>query len=140
MTVRFITYYCRLNQSLLIKTYPLPRIGDTVQQLEGLQYATSLDLNMVYYIIRLYPASRYMTMIVTESGKFRYNRLSMGMCASGDIIQAKVDELIDNIKGAKIYIDNLLVLRKDSFEKQIEQLRIIVVRLRGAGLNVNAHK
>ena len=64
----------------------------------------------------------------------------MGMCASGDIIQAKVDELIDNIKGAKMYIDNLLVLRKDSFEKQIEQLRIIVVRLRGAGLNVNAHK
>ena len=60
-----ITDYRRLNQKLFIKPYPLPIIGDTIQQLEGFKYATALDLNMVYYNIRLSPASKYMTTIVT---------------------------------------------------------------------------
>ena len=115
-TVRFITDYCRINHQLVRKPCPLPRIGETMQQLEGFQYATTLDLNMVYYTIRISPASQYMTTIVTEFGIFRYNSLPMGMCASGDIIQAKVDNLISDIKGLKKYIDDILALRKDGFE------------------------
>ena len=33
-TVRFITEYCRLNQKLVKNPHPLPRIGNTVKQLE----------------------------------------------------------------------------------------------------------
>ena len=38
-----------------------------------------------------------MTTIVTEFGKFRYNRLPMAMCASGDIFQDKVDKILSDI-------------------------------------------
>ena len=95
--MRFITNYNMINQKLVRKPYPLPRIGETMHQLEGFQYATALDLNMGYYTIRISPASQNTTTIVTEFGKFRYNRLPMGMCASGDIFQAKVDELLSDI-------------------------------------------
>ena len=64
----------------------------------------------------------------------------MGMCASGDISQAKVDKLLGDIKGIKTYIDDILVLRKESFYNNIEQLRIIFRRLRASGLRVNAPK
>ena len=73
-------------------------------------------------------------MIVTEFGEFRYNCLPMGMFASEDIIQSKVDELIGDIKGVKTYIDDILVLIKDCFKKHIYQLRIIFGRLSTAGL------
>ena len=33
-TVRFITYYSKFNQQLVRKSYPLPRIGNTLQQLK----------------------------------------------------------------------------------------------------------
>ena len=78
-----------------------------------------------------------MTTIVTEFGKFRYNRLPMGMCASGDIFQAKVDELIGDIEGIKTYIDDILILIKNIFEKHIDQLRILFGRLCTAGLKVS---
>ena len=81
-----------------------------------------------------------MTMIVTEFWKFRYNNLPMDMYASGDILQAKVDEPLGDIEGFKTYIDDKLVLGKYRFENHIEQLRIIFSRLRAAGLKVNAHK
>ena len=72
-----------------------------MHQLGGLQYVKALDLNMGYYTIRISPASQDMTMIVTEFGKFWYNSLPMVMCASGDIFQAKVDELLGDIEGVK---------------------------------------
>ena len=82
--MRFITDYRRLNQKFVRNPYPLPRIGKTMQQLEGFQYATSLDLKMGYYTIRIFPSSQNMTMIVTEFRKFGYNRLPEGMRASGN--------------------------------------------------------
>ena len=84
-----------------------------MQQLEGFQYATSLDLNMGYYTISLSPASQYMTKIVTEFEKFRYNRLHMVMCAPGDIFQSKVDGLLGDIKGFKTYTNDIIFLIKD---------------------------
>ena len=50
-----------------------------MQQLEVFQYATTLDLNMVYYNISLSSDSQDMTMVVTEFGKLGYNRLPMGI-------------------------------------------------------------
>ena len=64
-----------------------------MQQLEGFQYATASDLNMGYYNTRLSPSSQDIVTIVTKFEKFRYNCLPMGMCTSGDILQAKGDEL-----------------------------------------------
>ena len=81
-----------------------------------------------------------MTTIVTEFGKLKYNRLPMGMCASGGIFQAKVDDLLGNIKGIKTYIDDILVLSKDIFSNHIEQLRIIFGIFFAEGLKGNAPK
>ena len=111
--VRFIPDYCRIIQQLVGNMYPLTRICKTMKQLEGLQYATTLDQNMGYYTIRLSPASQDMTTKVTEFSIFRYNRLPMGICDSGDIFQTKLDELLGDIKGVKKYIDGITVLRKD---------------------------
>ena len=59
----------------------------------------------------------------------------MGMLASGDIFQAKVEKLLGDIEGVKTYIDDILVLSKDSFENHIDKLMIIFGRLRAAGSN-----
>ena len=75
-----------------------------------------------------------MTTIVTEFGKFRYNRLPMVMCDSGGIFQSKVDKLLSDIEGNITYIGDILVLRKGIFSKNIEQLTIIFSILSAGGL------
>ena len=96
-----------------------------MQQLKGLQYATALYFKIVYCTIRLSPAIQYMTTIVTEFGNLRYTRIPMGMCALGDIFQAKLEKILGDIEGVKIYIDAILVLIKDYFKNHIDQLRTI---------------
>ena len=78
--------------------------------------------------------------IVPEFGKFRYNRLPMGMCASGDKFQDKVDKLLGDIKGVKIYNNDMPVLINEILYKNIEQLGIIFSRFCAAGLKLNATK
>ena len=81
-----------------------------------------------------------MMTIVIEFGKFRYNRLPMGMCASGDIFQANAYELLGDIEFIKKYTDGILILSTDSFKNHIEQMRIIFGILCTVGLKVNATK
>ena len=53
VTVIFLTNFCLFNKIIFQKTFPIPRNGTTMQQLEGIQFATALDLNMGYYTIQL---------------------------------------------------------------------------------------
>ena len=138
--VRFVSDFRRLNQKLKRKPYPLPRISDTLQQLEGFQYATSLDMNMGYYHIVLSPKAADMCTIVTEYGKYRYKRLPMGVACSPDIFQAKIYELLGDIEGTKAYIDDILVVKKGTFKEHLEQLDEIFRRCQRAGIKLNAEK
>ena len=61
----------------------------------------------------------------------------MAIYASSGIFQAKVYELLGDIQGFNMYMDDILVLGKGSFYQQIDQLRIIFSRLHIAGLKVN---
>ena len=60
-----------------------------------------------------------MKTIITEFGKFRYNRIPLYMCESRDKFQAKLDKIIGYIKCFNIYINNILVLRKVDYPKYI---------------------
>ena len=79
--------YChRLNHQMVIESYPLPRIFNRMQKLEGFQWAIAFDIRMRYYNIRLFPESQDIMMIATEFGKIIYNPLPMYICALVDIL------------------------------------------------------
>ena len=108
--------------------------------LEGFQYATSLDLNMGYYHLELNDKSRELCTIVLPFGKFEYQRIPMGLCNSPDIFQEKMNELFDGMDFVRAYIDDLLCLTTGSFEDHLEKLELILKRLQQTGLKVNAKK
>ena len=139
-TVRFISDFRELNKRIVRKPYPIPHIQDMLLNLEGFQYATSLDLNMAYYHIELNPDSKKYCTIVMPFGKYEYQRIPMGLCNSPDIFQEKMSELMENLEFVRTYIDDLLVLTKDSFEDHLDKLELVLKRLERAGLKVNAKK
>ena len=64
----------------------------------------------------------------------------MGLCNSPDIFQEKINELINGLEFAGAYIDDLLVISKQSFEEHLKHLEQVFTRLIEAGLKVNAVK
>ena len=93
-TVRFISDFRELNKRIKRKPFPIPKIQDLLLKLEGFKYASSLDLNMGYYHIKLCPFSKKLCTIVLPWGKYEYQKLSMGLCNSPDIFQEKMNELV----------------------------------------------
>jgi len=67
--VRFISDFRELNKRMLRKPYPIPNVQDMLLNLEGFQWATSLDLNVGCYHIRLYPGSKESCTIALPFGK-----------------------------------------------------------------------
>jgi hypothetical protein len=109
-----------------------------LQKLEGLYLATSLDLNMGYYHIRLTPYASSLCTVVLPWGKYEYLRLRMGLYISPDIFQEKMIELMYGLEFARAYLDDLLVVSKDTFENHVTHFEEVFTRLASAGLKFNA--
>ena len=139
-TVRFLTDFREVNRRLVRKPFPIPKISTVLQEVEGFTYATSLDLNMGYYTIKLDPAASRICTIIFPWGKYSYKRLPMGIAGSPDIFQAKMSELMINLEFVRTYLDDLLTITKLDLSDHLDKLKKVLTRLREAGLKVNAEK
>ncbi len=139
-TVRFLSDFRRLNAMLKRKPFPIPKIQDMLQKLEGFKYATALDLNMGYYTIRLNPDAQRLCTIVLPWGKYKYLRLPMGISGAPDIFQAKMSGLMAGLEFVRVYLDDCLILNKSTFDDHLIKLRQTLQRLSDAGLRINAEK
>src|SRR5687767_11045789 len=129
-----------LNKRIKRHPFPIPRIQDMLQKLEGFMYATSMDLNMGYYHLLLTPNASRLCTVVLPWGKYEYLRLPMGLCNSPDIFQEKMSELMTGLEFARAYFDNLLFITKGIFNEHLVQLEEALTRLSEAGLKTNASK
>jgi len=130
-----------VNKVIKRKPYPLPKITDMLQKLEGFMFATSLDLNMGYYHMLLTPFSSSLCTVVLPWGKYEYCRLPMGLCVSPDVFQEKMSDLMSGLEFARAYLDDLLIISTETgFDKHLGKLEQVLTRLQQAGLKINAVK
>ena len=71
-TVRLLSDFREVNKRIVRKPFPLPKISTVLQEIEGFSYATTLDLNMGYYAIRLEPDASRVCTIIFPWGKYSY--------------------------------------------------------------------
>ncbi len=95
---------------------------------------------MGYYTIRLDPMASKMCTIIFPWGKYSYLRLPMGFAGSADIFQVEMGNLMASLEYVRAYIDDLLVITKGSLDDHLTKLEAVFIRLRDAGLKVNAAK
>ena len=77
---------------------------------------------MGYCHIEISSKSKEPCTIVTQWGKYEYQRLPMGLCNSPNTFQEKMSELFVGLDTVHVYIDDLLHVTKGSW---IEHLSIL---------------
>jgi hypothetical protein len=138
--VRTISDLRELNKRIVHKPYPITKISTTLQELEGFTYATTLDLNMGYYTIRLDPTAHEMCTIIFPWGKYLYQRLPIGFARLAHIFQAEMGNLMATLEYIRVHIDDLLIITKSSHDDHLGKLEQVFIRLRNAGLKINVAK
>lgn len=138
--VRFLTDLRQLNKRLVNKPIPLLKISQILYEIDGIQWATALDLKRGYYAIKLDPQAQKLCKLITPWGKYKYLRLHMGLSGAPDIFQEKMSSLVDHLEYARVYLDDLLVLTNGFFDDHLSKLGKVLELLSQAGLTCNANK
>jgi hypothetical protein len=82
-TVRTISDFRELNKCIVSKPYPIPKISNTLQELEGFTYATNFILKhgLLYHHVR--PHSCQDVHYLISLGQILVSKIANGICRIG---------------------------------------------------------
>ena len=94
---------------------------------------------MQYYTFQLDEESRQLCTMATPFGLYRYKRLAMGLKVSTDIAQEIMEDVLRDIPGCEIFIDDV-ALFSNSWEEHQHTVNEALKRLQNAGFTINPLK
>ena len=138
---RFCVDYRELNKVTQKDVYPLPRIDDTVDALNGARYLTAFDLLSGYWQVPLAPEDAQKTAFATHDGLFQWTCMPFGLTSAPATFQRMMDTVLAGLKWqcCLVYLDDVLVFSR-TFEQHISDLCAVFERLQNAGLKLKPSK
>ena len=132
-------YKLTANMAARLDTYPIPRKDDIFSSLSGGKFFSKLDMSQAYAQLSLDEQSRPFTVINTQKGLFKYNRLCFGISSAPGIFQRAMEGLLKDINRVSCYLDDILI-SGTSKEEHDANLRRVLGRLQDSGLRLRWEK
>ena len=138
---RFCVDYRRLNKVTIKDVYPLPRLDDIMDSLQGASFFSSLDLKSGYWQVAVNEEDKNKTVFITPDGLFEFNVMPFGLCNAPASFERLVDSILQEYKWkiCLCYIDDIVVF-SNNFSDHIERLETVLNCFHEAGLTMNTKK
>ncbi|GBN65239.1 Retrovirus-related Pol polyprotein from transposon 297 [Araneus ventricosus] len=79
-STHFCIDYRKLNEITIKDSYPLPRIDDILDALNGSQWFSTLDLKSGYWQVEIQPEDKGKTAFTTGQGLWQFKVMPFGLC------------------------------------------------------------
>jgi hypothetical protein len=138
---RFVIDYRQLNNITERDSYPLPRIDETLNRLNGNNYFSKLDLKTGYHQIPIHSSDKDKTTFVTYNGIFHFNVMPQGLKNAPSSFQRIMYELLVNTRWdfCLVYIDDVIIFSR-TFDQHVAHLNEVFTVLHNANLQLNPQK
>ena len=140
-TLRFCIDYRSLNDVTVKDAYPLPRIDDALDYLNGAKYFSTLDLASAYWQVAMDPDSVDKTAFATHIGLYEWLVMPFGLSNAPATCERLMEQLFQGLqwKGVLVYLDDL-VAYGNTWPRALRLLRKVFQRLREANLKLKPSK
>ena len=138
---RLCVDYSQLNKYLIPDCYPIPRIRDIINSLEGSKYFTSIDLRSGFWNLKLKKQCRDLLSFSVGQRQLRPVRLPMGLSTSPSIFQRIMRQIVHPFLDdfVHIYIDDCIIFSK-SAEAHLKHIELVLQSFKSSGILLNADK
>ena len=140
-TMRFCIDYRRLNDVTVKDAYPLPRIEDALDYLNGAKYFSALDLASAYWQVAMHPDSIDKTAFATHIGLYEWLVMPFGLSNAPATCERLMEQLFQGLQwnGVLVYLDDL-VAYGINWHQALDRLQVVFLRLREANLKLKPSK
>jgi hypothetical protein len=140
-SMRMCIDYRSLNEVTIKNKYPLPRIDDLFDQLQGAKYFSKTDLRSGYHQLRIKEANIQKTAFVTRYGQYEFTVMPFGLTNAPTFFMNLMNKVFleELDKFVIVFIDDILIYSK-SREDHEHHLRIVLERLRSHQLYAKLSK
>jgi hypothetical protein len=130
-SMRFCVNYRRLNQLTTSDRFPLPRIDDCLDSLQGKKYFSMLDCMAGYWQVKMSEESTKFTAFITPFGVYEFTVMPFGLknapaAFSRMMSRVMADYLYEFVT---VYLDDIAVYSM-TFDEHCEHLRKVFERCR----------
>lgn len=140
--IRLCIDYRGLNAKTKKDAYPLPRIDEALDALNGAKYFCSLDLSHGFHQLPVAENDIEKTAFrVGTGGLYEYLRMPFGLTGSPGTFMRLMDKIFgdQNFQTILTYLDDILVFGK-TFEETLERLNMVLSRLKENNLKIKPEK
>ena len=138
---RFAIDYRKLNSVTKREIYPMPRVDDTLDALNGVKYMSTLDLASGYWSVPIREEDKQKTAFITHKGLYEYNFMPYGLSNAPAVFSCLMDAVTAGLKWQSVltFIDDIFVYSK-TFDDHLIHLVKLFERLRKANLTTKPSK
>jgi hypothetical protein len=139
--MRMCIDYRSINEVTIKNKYPLPRINNLFDQLQGAKYFSKIDLRSGYHQLRIKEADIQKTAFVTRYGQYEFTVMPFGLTNAPAFFMNLMNKVLmeELDKFVIVFIDDILIYSK-SREDHEHHLQIVLERLRAHQLYAKLSK
>ena len=133
--------YRQLNSLTRKDAYPLPRTDVCLDSMAGSIWFSTFDMRAGYHQLAMDPMSADATAFICSEGQFRFRTMPFGLCNAPSSFMRLMDIVMSglNYEVCLTYVDDVIVY-STSLDLQFTRLRLVLERLKQAGLKLKPSK